>query len=149
MNSADCDISTISDSIFINTTPEHVFEILTRQKHISNWWTSDVKGDLSSEGSIAEIGFYEGKIVTKYRVEDLKPVEFLIWLCLDGPKELAGSKIEYKIIPSGKKIKLEMNHSDLNGDKDFFDHGTQSWKHVLDSIKLHAETGVGDPISTK
>ena len=69
-------------------------------------------------GSIAEFGFYERAIVTKYRIEALKPGEYIKWISVDGPNELAGSVIEYKIVPTGNKTKLEMNNSELNGGKE-------------------------------
>jgi uncharacterized protein YndB with AHSA1/START domain len=64
--------------INIHATPTRVYEALTTDEGIRNWWTRDA--DLDSRiGGTGEFRFYEGKTVTKIRVDELNPSVRVGW----------------------------------------------------------------------
>jgi uncharacterized protein YndB with AHSA1/START domain len=64
--------------IKIRASPEQVYRALTTPEAIRNWWTRDAVLD-SKIGGTGEFGFFEGRIVTKMEVEELKPPVRVGW----------------------------------------------------------------------
>jgi len=62
----------------IEASPERVYDAIATAEGVRNWWTREA--DLDSEiGGMGEFRFYDGKSVTKVRIEDLKPFERVSW----------------------------------------------------------------------
>jgi uncharacterized protein YndB with AHSA1/START domain len=62
----------------IHASPERVYRALTTADGIRNWWTRDAALD-SKIGGPGEFGFYEHKVVTKVRVDELEPSVRVVW----------------------------------------------------------------------
>lgn len=64
--------------IRIQASPERVYQALTTAEGIRNWWTRDAVLD-SKIGGTGEFGFHERRVVTKIRVDELKPPVRVGW----------------------------------------------------------------------
>lgn len=62
----------------IRASPVRVYEALTTAEGVRSWWTRDAVLD-SKLGGWSKFGFYGHKVVTKARVDELKPPVRVLW----------------------------------------------------------------------
>lgn len=79
-------MTNISQNIQIEAVPKKVFDSLSHQEALSSWWTKDATVQ-PVVGSVAEFGFYDRAIITRFRIEELESAKRIRWHCIDGPKE--------------------------------------------------------------
>ena len=136
----------ISQEIEIEAVPERVFDAISRQDALSEWWTEDVTAE-PAVGTVAEFGFYDRRIVTRFRIEELERARRIRWHCIGGPEPYIGSEVVFELEPLPAGTGLHFEHRRLKGESAFIAHAEQSWKRALASLKSYAETGKGFPIS--
>ena len=139
-------MSLIAQDILIEAKPDAIFKALTLQEGLSSWWTSDTTTQ-PIVGSVAEFGFYQRSIVTRFRIEELEQARRIRWHCLAGPQEYLGSEVVFELEATASGTILHFAHRQLKGTDDFMRHADQSWHRVLASLKSYVETGQGRPIS--
>ena len=73
----------ILHQLVIDVPPGGVFDAITQQKGLSQWWTTDVRAE-PKVGSIAEFGFNSRAAVFEIRIVALDRPNFVRWHCLVG-----------------------------------------------------------------
>ena len=136
----------ISQKVQIEAVPERVFDAISQQDALSQWWTKDATAE-PVIGTVAEFGFYDHTIVTRFRIEELESARRIRWHCIEGPAQYIGSEVVFKLEPIRSETVVHFEHRHLKGEDDFIAHAGQSWKRVLASLKSYVETGKGAPIS--
>lgn len=136
----------VSQDILVAALPRRVFDALSLQEGLSTWWTSDAAAE-PVVGSVAEFGFYERAIVTRFRIEELEAAKRIRWHCISGPEEYVGSEVVFELEAASAGTIVHFEHRQLEGTDDFLAHARQSWQRVLLSLKTYVETGAGTPIS--
>src|SRR5262249_61860053 len=71
-----------------------VYTALATVEGLSQWWTSDTRGD-SKVGSVIQFRFGAGGFDMK--VLELQPAKRVLWQVIDGPGEWLGAKINFDL----------------------------------------------------
>lgn len=128
----------ITSEIEIDCIPADVYRSLTDEDAIRAWWTNDATMEPDEEADL-ELGFYNRTIVLRLVIEDTYRDGRVDWRCIEGPAEYQDCTMVFRIEPSGKKTLLEVTHRGDAGSDEFVEHGKQSWRTVLESLKRYLE----------
>src|SRR4051812_34344986 len=87
----------------IQVSPERVYQALTTAEGIHGWWTREATLD-SRIGGTGEFRFYDGKGITRVRVETLEPPRRVGWLTTsaNAPGGWDGTRITFDLRPEGE-----------------------------------------------
>lgn len=92
--------------IRFNSPPSVVYAMLTTREGVRAWWTPDADLD-AVLGSIGEFRFYDGKKVTRVRVDELAPSMRVAWTVVDSFRpEWVGTTITFELRPAGGGTEL-------------------------------------------
>lgn len=131
--------------IKIHASPERVYQALTTAEGIRNRWTRDAALD-SEIGGTGEFRFYEGKSVTKMKVDELKPPVRVGWKTIDGfRREWKGTAITFDLRSEGSDTALSFAHRDFEQADEAYALTTTGWGYYLVSLKRYLEAGRGMP----
>jgi uncharacterized protein YndB with AHSA1/START domain len=64
----------IRHEIGVKASPEKIYDALTNVKKLSQWWTSDTRGESKIGGTLE---FWFGDFCQKFKVTELKPGQFV------------------------------------------------------------------------
>jgi uncharacterized protein YndB with AHSA1/START domain len=132
--------------IRIRTSSERVYQALTTAEGIRNWWTRDA--DLDARiGGAGEFRFYDGKGVTKVRVDDLEPPNRVRWktLSANAPGGWDGTTITFALRREGADTVVSFAHSGFEHANEGYALVTTGWAYYLVSLQQYLETGRGTP----
>lgn len=125
------------------TDTSKVFNAITTQKGLSNWWTTETQAspEVNSIASFRFLPDYHNEMkVTK--LEKNKRVE---WLCITGDPQWVGTKFIFNIEPEKDSINLRFSHTDWRETTDLFAVCNYHWGLYMKSLKTYIETGKGNP----
>jgi uncharacterized protein YndB with AHSA1/START domain len=132
--------------IKIKTSPDQVYRALTTAEGIRNWWTRDATIE-SKIGGIGEFRFYDGKGVTKIRVDELKASARAVWktISANAPGGWDSSTITFDLRREGDGTVLSFAHRGLADADDGYALVNTGWGYYLVSLRQYLETGEGGP----
>jgi len=133
----------IKQFLTIKTRPEAVYNAITTEMGIKNWWTTNCSVK-QKVGSIAQFNFTH-KYHDEMKIVDLQPNTLVEWECLVGNEEWIGTTIKFELEEVESKTVLRFSHSDWMSQTDFFASCNYNWGFYLHSLKKYLETGVGEP----
>ena len=154
----------IHHALLIGASAEEVFNAITSQEGLSNWWTPGTKAKPEVD-SIARFHFGP-EYFKEMKITELQPL-LVKWFCIAGAGEWIGTSISFELQP-GDKETLLASHPELsdqirqhrNGNKGtllvfhhddwkeytpMFAECNYTWARFLGSLKLLCETGKGQP----
>ena len=135
----------IEDQARIRTTPQRIYEALTRTADVRGWWAKNCKIAEQVGGDCAFDFDNQGTTVKmKFRIDALERQRRVAWTCTpnDTPAWI-GTTIEWTISPVGDHMIVKLVHA---GWKDKAPESTtQGWQRFLASLKSYVETGAGQP----
>lgn len=134
----------------IQAAPMRVYQALTTEAGIHGWWTREAELD-SRIGGTGEFRFYDGKGITKIRVEGLEPDRQVSWLttAANAPGGWEGTRITFALRPEGEGTLLSFAQRGFReADEDFALVNT-GWAYYLVSLQQYVETGRGTPQQDK
>jgi Activator of Hsp90 ATPase homolog 1-like protein len=67
----------------IRAAPERAYQAITTAEGVGNWWTRDTVLE-PKIGGMGEFGFYEGRVLTRVRVDELAPPVRVRWTVLSS-----------------------------------------------------------------
>lgn len=134
----------IEREIFIEATPEVVFEVVSSPDHLKNWWPDDADFD-PSDGSSGRIAFGDpaaGGVVTGFAVVEARAPRLFSfrWTHPVGEAAAAGNSllVTFELIPvdGGTRLRMietgfrEMDWELRTLEAQYADHET-GWDHFL------------------
>jgi uncharacterized protein YndB with AHSA1/START domain len=154
----------IHHALLIGAAVEKVYNALSSQQGLSEWWTPDTKAT-TEINSIARFPF-GADYFKEMKVIELKPNELVKWDCISGASEWTGTTISFKLLFGDKEAILNL-HPEMKGQieqqrndkvtllifhhddwRDYtlmFAECSYTWGQFLRSLKLFCETGKGRP----
>lgn len=134
----------------IHASPERIFDALTTAEGIRNWWTRDADID-SRIGGAGEFRFYDGKGVTRVRIDELEPPLRVGWktISANAPGGWEGTTITFDLITEGNDTVLSFAHRGFAEANDGYARVTTGWAYYLVSLRQYVETGKGAPHADK
>ena len=121
-----------------------VFEAITTQTGLSNWWTTQVSVE-AGEGGLVDFHFMEG-FNPDMKVTKLAPESSVHWLCVGGHDNWLDNTFSFELMAQDDKTML-MFTQNYATELDDMVYGTYNynWGYYLDSLRTYCETGSGKP----
>ncbi|HET8840098.1 MAG TPA: SRPBCC domain-containing protein [Ktedonobacteraceae bacterium] len=135
----------IVHSISIETTPERLYETITTQNGLAEWWTPETKAE-PIVGAINEFHFMGTTL--KFRVDKLEPARHVVWSSVLVPPSWEKTHVLFDITPEGDTVNLKFSHTGFTSPGGDFGITSYSWAQYIRSIKLLLETGEGEPFGS-
>ena len=133
----------INHQVGIKAPAKKIYELLTTNKGLSQWWTNDVSG-AGEVGSIIEFRFNGGG--PDFSVSQLVPNEIVGWKHFGTmPEAWMGTEILFQLKNEGDQTFVRFTHSNWKEPTDFMAHCSTKWGVFLLSLKDALETGKGRP----
>ncbi|MFT6927818.1 MAG: hypothetical protein ACJAZP_003463 [Psychromonas sp.] len=133
----------ITHRIGIKSSPEKIYELLTTDDGLSQWWTNDVSG-AADVGSIIKFRFNGGG--PDFKVTELIPNKLVHWKHSGNvPEAWMGTEILIKLNNEGEQTFVRFTHLNWKEPTDFMAHCSMKWAVFMLSLKDFAETGKGKP----
>jgi len=136
----------IVQEMTIEATPEKVFNALTRQVELAQWWTNHVNAE-PRVGSVAEFRFNDGAVVFHMEITELVDGKKVHWAVRLGPPHWEGTTVTWNLTPVGKGTKLLFGHHGFAAVDAAYEETREGWEYFLGSLKSYLETGKGTPHS--
>ncbi|MBV1881524.1 MAG: SRPBCC domain-containing protein [Pseudomonadales bacterium] len=130
--------------IIIETSPEKVFNAITKQDQLSAWWTmAEMKGTV---GSVACFSFGpNGEHKVEMEITELVANERVCWKCVSGPWIDTGA-FQFNIQADERGSALQFSHLGWPEPNEFYMHCNAKWGFFLTvSLKNLLEKGIGQP----
>jgi uncharacterized protein YndB with AHSA1/START domain len=133
----------ITHRIGIKAPPEKIYELLTTNKGLCQWWTNDVTG-AGDVGSIIQFRFNGGG--PDFLVAELNLNTEVRWQHSGSmPEAWMGTEIVFHLTQEGDQTFVRFTHLNWTESTDFMAHCSTKWAVFLLSLKDAAETGTGRP----
>jgi uncharacterized protein YndB with AHSA1/START domain len=134
----------------IKASPERVYQALTTAEGIRNWWTREAELEPRIGGK-GEFRFYEGKGVTKVRVDMLEPPVRVGWTvtAANAPGGWEGTTITFDLGAKGSDTVLSFAQRGFKQADEGYALVTTGWAYYLVSLQQYLERGKGTPQQDK
>ena len=138
-------MSAIVEERFIAAAPESVYNALTQQDGIAQWWTDDLTVKLEV-GSLGEFRFIKyGGNVLQFEIAELDTNKNVRWISRQGPSYWSGTSVIWQLTPVQNGTRLVFTHDGFAQADQDFERVRENWEYFLDSLKSYLETGRGTP----
>lgn len=94
----------IRHQLIIGAAAKKIYDALTSEQGLSAWWTPDTKAR-AEPGGIARFGFGP-EYFKEMKIAELKPAEFVKWICITGADEWVGTTISFRLEADSKEMLL-------------------------------------------
>lgn len=132
----------IRHNVIIKTTPEKVYEAITTQEGLANWWAKQTIAK-------PEIGFVNiftfGTFRNEMKVTMLNPNKKVEWKCINSIEEWIDTNILFDLEEKEGHTLLRFTQSGWRAVTDTFAGCNYDWGRFMTSLKLFCETGTGTP----
>ncbi|MEH6652229.1 MAG: SRPBCC domain-containing protein [Motiliproteus sp.] len=133
----------INHQVGIEASPEKIYELLTTNSGLSQWWTNDVSG-AGDVGSVIEFRFNGGG--PDFTVTQLVPNKVVGWKHTGAmPEAWMGTEILFQLRQESDQTFVRFTHANWKEPTDFMAHCSTKWAVFLLSLKDALETGKGKP----
>ena len=129
--------------VLIKAPVEKVYEAITTQQGLANWWTRQTVAK-PEVGFLNEFGFGE-EYLNKMRIEELVPSKLVKWSCEGQHEEWTGTPLTFELQQKDEDTVLRFAHSDWKEATEFYENCNYHWAYFLHSLKKLCETGKGHP----
>ena len=132
----------IRHNVIIKTTPEKVYEAITTQEGLANWWAKQTIAK-------PEVGFVNlftfGTFRNEMKVIILNPNKKVEWKCINSIEEWIDTNISFDLEEKEGHTLLRFTQSGWRAVTDTFAGCNYDWGRFMTSLKLFCETGTGTP----
>jgi uncharacterized protein YndB with AHSA1/START domain len=133
----------INHQVGIKAAPDAVYELLTTDRGLSQWWTHDASG-AGEPGSVIRFRFNGSG--PDFSVVELVPNQLVRWKHAGSmPQAWMGTDIQFKLRSEEGQTFVRFSHYNWKEPTDFMAHCSTKWAVFLLSLKDRAETGKGRP----
>jgi uncharacterized protein YndB with AHSA1/START domain len=132
----------INHQIGVNAQPKAVYDALTKENGLANWWTQETKADTHVGGTIK---FRFGGMGPDVKITELTPNHRVSWEVVEGMPEWLGTKISFDIKPDEKQTLILFSHSNWKKATGYSAQCNTKWATYLLSLKEYLEAGKGRP----
>ncbi len=134
----------IVQELTIEADPQKVFNAITRQDELAQWWTKHVSAE-PKVGSIAEFRFDNGATVFRMEIAELDAAKKVHWIVRHGPPHWEGTSVTWELTPVNNGTKLHFGHYGFAAVDAGYEQTGGGWEFFLGSLKSYLETGKGTP----
>jgi len=132
----------IRHNVAIKATPEKIYEAITTQQGLANWWAKQTTAK-------PEVGFVNvftfGTFRNEMKIAILDPNKKVEWKCIRSIDEWVDTTISFELEQKGEKTLLRFSHAGWRAVTDMFAGCNYDWARFLMSLQSLCETGTGSP----
>ena len=133
----------ISHRVGIKASAEKIYQALTTNTGLTQWWTNDISG-AGEVGSIIKFRFNGGG--PDFKVIELVPNKTVRWQHSGSmPEAWEGTEISFQLHVDGEQTFVRFTHEHWQESSDFMAHCSTKWAVFLLSLKDAMETNKGRP----
>jgi len=133
----------INHQVGIKASPEKIYQALTTDDGLAEWWTNDCSG-AGNVGSIIKFRFNGGG--PDFSVTELVPNKTVRWKHTGSiPESWIGTEILFQLQTGDGQTFVRFTHSHWAESTDFLAHCSTKWAVFLLSLKDYLETNQGRP----
>ncbi len=133
----------IKHRIGIKTSANNVYQLLTTDQGLNQWWTRDTHG-AGEVGSVIQFRFGGGG--PDFEVIELIPDRLVRWRHSgEIPPDWKGSEVVFELEQQDHQTTLLFSHYNWQQSNSFLAHCSTKWALFMMSIKSFLETGSGQP----
>ncbi len=134
----------LDHEITIDAPADLVFTALSTAEGLRGWFTKRITGS-GGVGDVWSLEF-EGRPGFEWRVEASQPTRVVVWECLSGPGDSAGTTVLYRLqqLPDGR-TRLHLSHQGWPHTSGNFTKCNTLWGGLLHNLKRYSESGEIDP----
>jgi uncharacterized protein YndB with AHSA1/START domain len=133
----------IRHNVVIKTTPPVVYQAITTQEGLSNWWAKQTTAK-------PEVGFLNtftfGEFKNEMKVTDLVPQKRVAWQCIRSIDEWMNTTISFDLEERDGRTLVRFVHGDWRAVTDTYAACNYDWALFMKSLKSYCETGSGTPV---
>jgi uncharacterized protein YndB with AHSA1/START domain len=138
-------MSTILLRVPVDAEPKVIYEGLTTPEGVNGWWSNHTEGP-RGVGSTMKVAFPDAPMTFDFEVKEEISGERVVWRCLSGPPEWAGTTISFDIQrDSGAKTSVLFSHDGWATTEESFPFIAYSWAQILPRLKDLNESGHSSP----
>lgn len=119
-----------------------VFKAIATIEGLSNWWTTDTKGDDKVSGVIKFRFAKNGG--PDMKVKEIKANESVIWECIESPHGWLGHIFTFTLDENEGKTRVRFSHTGFPEEDDSMGICTFAWGRYLESLRQYCQTGNGE-----
>lgn len=135
----------ILHQLSIKASPGRVYQALTEQKGLANWWTHFSYAEPRID-SVAEFEFDGGKTKIRMKIIKLLANRQVVWHCLGGPPEWISTQIAFDLEVKGNETIIHFAHRGWRSTAGTFPSCNYDWGRYLSSLRAYLEKGRGFPV---
>ncbi|MGB1262465.1 MAG: SRPBCC family protein [Cognaticolwellia sp.] len=133
----------INHRIGINAPVSAIYQALTTNEGLAQWWTNDVSG-AGDVGAIIKFRFNGGG--PDFAVAQLITDELVRWQHKGNvPEAWRGTEISFSLESTTEQVFVNFSHCHWQESSDFMAHCNSKWAVFLLSLKALLEVGKGRP----
>jgi uncharacterized protein YndB with AHSA1/START domain len=146
------ELGTIERELYVEATPEVVFEVVSDPDHVKQWWSDDARFEtvVGSEGEILFADADGGKVEALTVVEVQPPTRFSFrWTHPAGEEAVEGNSllVTFELVAQGEGTLLRFRETGFRergwaaaeAEAAYQDH-VQGWDHFLPRLVSYAAT---------
>ena len=131
----------IKHRVGIRGSAHDIYQLLTTDAGLSQWWTSDTRG-AGDVGAIVAFRFGGGG--PDFEIIELIPDHKVVWRHSgEMPPGWIGSEISFELEETETQTFVNFSHYNWKQSDDFLAHCSTKWGVFMMSIKSFIETGMG------
>jgi uncharacterized protein YndB with AHSA1/START domain len=123
--------------VFVKSTPEKIYQVITTQQGIASWWSIDNNAK-PEKGSVYRISF-GSEYYKEIKVLDLVTGRKVVWEILQADPEWLNTKINFDISAGKNSTVLRFSHYGWKEYTDMFAQCSYHWAIYLGNLKAFAE----------
>jgi uncharacterized protein YndB with AHSA1/START domain len=136
-------MNVIKHFLIIKAPPNKIYQALTTQEGVSNWWTPQNKiGKKVGDINVFDFG---SRYHNEMKIVKLEPDNKVEWACFVGDKEWVGTNILFSLEGQESSTVLRFSHYNWQEETDFFASCNYQWGYYMSSLKQYCEIGTGTP----
>lgn len=150
-------VDNYTNSLIIQASPEKIYDAITTEKGLQQWWTKQVElyPHIGGTGT-----FTFGKnVYVVMKIAKLVPGKEIVWKCVEQfmpikgsekTDEWVGTTLRFSIVDNkDETAKISFIHEGITPDTISYKNSSKDWNHFFNSLKLYLETGKGTPYEDK
>lgn len=129
----------ICHDFLIHSSPERVFEAVSRPAGLDNWWTRRSKGEPEA-GSTYELWFgpqYDWRAVVRVCV----PASRIEWELTEADKDWEGTRVGFRLNAEGDGTQVRFRHAGWAEENSHYRVSCYCWAMYLRILKRFVEHG--------
>ena len=135
----------ILHTVDISASPDVVFEALTSQEGLANWWTTQVQTGVGDSDDEIQFRMVEG-FNPRMQVTVSEPGHLIRWRCVDGVDDWADDSFEFRLEErDGATVLFFTQHYTEEVDDETYGRYNFNWGFYLQSLCTYCEKGRGLP----